>query len=61
MGYNVLSYEGEKKDLNIKILNFVKVLGIINQIFKSLLVSRHTRIQIHKTLSRPTLSYGNES
>jgi hypothetical protein len=50
MGYNI-SYEGEKH-LNIKAANFVKVLGIINQIFKLLLVSRHTRIHIYKT-SRP--------
>jgi hypothetical protein len=32
LGYNI-SYEGEK-DLNIKAANSVKVLGIINQIFK---------------------------
>jgi hypothetical protein len=38
-----------------------KVLGIINQIFKLSLVSRHTRIRIYKTLARPVLSYGNEA
>jgi hypothetical protein len=37
--YNIYS-EGEK-DLNIAAANFVKVLGIINQIFKLSLVSRH--------------------
>jgi hypothetical protein len=55
LGYNI-SYEGEK-DLNIKAANFVKVLGIINQIFKQSLVSRHTIIRIYKTLARPVLSY----
>jgi hypothetical protein len=50
LGYNI-SYEGEK-DLNIKAANFVKVLGIINQIFKPSLVSRHTRIHIYKTVAR---------
>jgi hypothetical protein len=59
LGYN-MSYEGEK-DLNIKVTNFVKVLGIINQIFKPSLVSRHTRIRICKTLARPVLSYGSEA
>jgi hypothetical protein len=59
MGYNI-SYEGEK-DLNIKAANFVKVLGIINQIFKHSLVSRHTRIRIYKTLARLVLSYGSEA
>jgi hypothetical protein len=55
-----ISYEGEK-DLNIKAANFVKVLGIINQIFKPSLVSRHTRIRIYKTLARPVLAYGSEA
>jgi hypothetical protein len=59
LGYNI-SYEGEK-DLNIKAANFVKVLRIINQIFKPSLVSRHTRIRIYKTLARPVLSYGSEA
>jgi hypothetical protein len=53
-----MSHEGEK-DMNIKAANFVKVLGIINQIFKLSLVSRHTRICIYKTLARPVLSYGS--
>jgi hypothetical protein len=55
-----MSYEGEKV-FNIKAENFVKVLGIINQIFKPSLVSRHTRIRIYKTLARPVLSYESES
>jgi hypothetical protein len=58
LGYNI-SYEGEK-DFNIKAANFVKVLGIINQIFKPSLVSRHTRIRIYKKLARPVLSYGKK-
>jgi hypothetical protein len=47
--------------LNIEVENLVKVLGIINQIFKPSLVSRHTRIRIYKTLARPGLSYGSEA
>jgi hypothetical protein len=59
LGFSIC-YEGEK-DLNIKAANFVKVLGIINQLFKPSLVSRHTRIRIYKTLARPVLSYGDEA
>jgi hypothetical protein len=55
-----MSHEG-KKYLNIKAANFVKVLVIINQIFKPSLISRHTRIRIYKTLARPVLSYGSEA
>jgi hypothetical protein len=47
--------------LNIKAANFVRVLGIINQIFKPSLVSRHTRTHIYKTLARQILSYGSEA
>jgi hypothetical protein len=57
---NNISYEGEKV-LNIKAANFDKVLGIINQIFKLSLVSRHTRIRVCKTLARSVLSYGSEA
>jgi hypothetical protein len=58
--FGYMSYEGEK-DLNIKASNFVKVLGIINQIFKPSVVSRHTRIRMYKTLAKPVLSYGIEA
>jgi hypothetical protein len=59
LGYNI-PYE-EEKYLNTKAANFVKVLGIINQIFKPLLLSRHTSIRIYKTLARPVLSYESEA
>jgi hypothetical protein len=59
LGYNI-SYEGEK-DFNIKAANFVRVLGVINKIFKPSLVSRHTRIRIYKSLARPVVSYGSEA
>jgi hypothetical protein len=55
-----ICYEGEKY-LNVRITNSVKVVEIINQIFKPALVSRHTRIQIYKILARPTLFYGSEA
>jgi hypothetical protein len=59
LGCNI-PYEGVK-DLNMKITNFVKVMEIIKQIFKLSLVPSHTRIQIYKTLARPTLSDGSEA
>jgi hypothetical protein len=54
-----ISYEGEK-DLNMKTTSFVKVVTVVNQIFKPPLVFRHTRIQIYKIPARETLSYGSE-
>jgi hypothetical protein len=47
---NIFSYFGcntsykEEKEMNMKITNFVKIVRIINQIFKPALVFRHTRI-----------------
>jgi hypothetical protein len=40
-------YPMKENDLNVKTVNFVKLS----------LVSRYTRIQIYKTVARPTLSY----
>lgn len=45
--YNI-AHEGDK-DLNVKYVNFVKILGLINQIFKSLLIFIHARIWIYFT------------
>jgi hypothetical protein len=59
LGY-YLSYE-EEKDLNMKIADFVKITGIINQMFKPNLVSEYAIITIYKILTRPTLAYGSES
>jgi hypothetical protein len=58
LGYNI--YEKDA-DISTKILNYNRVMGIINQIFKSTLVHKHTRIKIYKTLSRPILTYGSEA
>lgn len=52
LGYSI-SQELES-DLNIKIINCVKILGIINQIFKPLLVPTHTRIAVSKMSARLT-------
>jgi hypothetical protein len=57
--YNI-SYK-EEMNLNMKITNFVRVVRIINQVSKPSLGSRHTRIQICKTLARPTLSYKSKA
>jgi hypothetical protein len=60
-GSNLFKILPRSLDLNIQAANFVKVLGIINKIFKPSLVSRHTRIRVYKTLARPVLSYGSEA
>jgi hypothetical protein len=39
----------------------MKVTGIINNIFKTSLVQRHTRLILYKILAKPTLVYGSEA
>jgi hypothetical protein len=46
-----MHHEGEE-DLCVNIVNFVKVLGIMNHMFGPSLVSGHTSTQISKTLIR---------
>jgi hypothetical protein len=45
-----IPYEREK-NFNMKITNFDKAVGITAQIFKPLLVARHTKIRIYTTLA----------
>jgi hypothetical protein len=59
LGYNI-SYEKDV-DISAKILNYNRVMGIINQIFKPSLVQKHTRIKVYKTLARPILTYESEA
>jgi hypothetical protein len=55
-----LSLVGEL-DLQGKISKYYKSMGIINNILKSPLVQKHTRICIYKTLARPMLCCGSEA
>lgn len=58
LGSNV-SYEGEG-NLNVKTVNFIKLVKIIYMIFKSLLVCGHMIMQICNTLARSTFLVSNE-
>jgi hypothetical protein len=55
-----LCYEDEK-DMPAKISKFVKMIGVIDQVFKPSLVQQHTRLNIYRTLARPVLVYGSEA
>jgi hypothetical protein len=43
-----------------KISTFVKTNGVINQVFKPLLV-QHTKLNIYRALARPALTFGSEA
>lgn len=58
-GYNT-SYEGEN-DLNVRNVNYVEVLGMISNLHKLSLISRHTRTWIYRTITRLILeSHGQK-
>jgi hypothetical protein len=59
LGYNI-SY-GKDIHISTKILNYNRVMRIINQIFKFSLVQKHTRIEVYRILARPILTYGSEA
>ncbi|KAJ4429616.1 hypothetical protein ANN_21802 [Periplaneta americana] len=40
---------------------FIKITGVINTVFKSSHVQKHTRLKVYKTLARPVLTYGSEA
>jgi hypothetical protein len=49
-----------KKDIQDKITKFLKILGLINNVFKPNQVHKTTRLKVYNTLAVPKLIYGNE-
>jgi hypothetical protein len=42
------------------VANFLKITGIINNIFKPIKARKNTRIKLYSTLAFPVLFYGGE-
>jgi len=55
----VISYEGEL-DIDNKFFNFMKITGILNNVFRPQKTLRNTTIKLHNTLALPVLLYGSE-
>jgi hypothetical protein len=56
----LVSYEKEK-DIDKKIIQFLKITGLINNTFKSNKVHKGTRIKFYTTLALPALLYGSKT
>ena len=56
----MISYE---KDLDIdnKLRNYLKITGIINNVFRPQKTLKKTRIKLYNTLALPVLLYGSET
>jgi len=59
MGFSI-SDEGEL-DIDNKLNNFLKMTGILNNVFRPQKTLKKTRIKLYNTLALPILLYGSES
>ena len=57
---NVISYEREL-DIDNKLNNFLKITGILNNVFRPQKTLNKTTIKQHNTLDIPVLFYGSET
>ena len=57
---NMISYEKEM-DIDNKLHNYLKITGIINNVFRPQKTLKKTRIKLYNTLALPVLLYGSET
>jgi len=57
---DTIFYEGEL-DIDNKLNNFLKITGILNNVFRLQKSPKKTRIKLHNTLALPVLLYGSET
>ena len=55
-----ISYEGEL-DIDMKLNNFLKITGILNNVFRPKKNLKKTRIKLCNTVALPVLLYGSET
>jgi len=56
----MISYEKEL-DIDNKLHNYLKITGIINNVFRPKKTLKETRIKLYSTLALPVLLYGSET
>ena len=57
---NTISYEGEL-DIDNKFNNFLKITGVLNNVFRAQNSLKETTIKLHNTLALPVLLCGSET
>jgi len=57
---NMISYEREL-DIDNKLNNYLKITGILNNVFRPQKTLKKTRIKLYSTLDLPVLLYGSET
>jgi hypothetical protein len=56
----MISYEREL-DIDNKLNNYLKITGILNNVFRPQKTLKKTRIRLYNTLALPVLLYGSET
>jgi hypothetical protein len=56
----MISYEREL-DIEKKLNNYLKVISILNNVFRPQKALKKTRIKLYNTLALPVLLYGSET
>ena len=56
----MISYEKEL-DIDNKLHNYLKITGILNNVFRSHKTLKKTRIKLYNTLALPVLLYGSKT
>ena len=56
----MISYEG-KLDIDNKLNNFLKITGILNNVFRLQKTLKKKRIKLYNTLTLPVLLFGSET
>jgi hypothetical protein len=56
----MISY-GRELDIDNKLNNYLKITGILNNVFRPQITLKKTRIKLYNTLSFPVLLYGSET
>jgi hypothetical protein len=51
----------KKLDIDNKLRNYLKITGILNNVFRPQKSLKKTRIKLHNTLALPVLLYGSET
>jgi hypothetical protein len=51
---------GNEKDIHQKLAQFAQMLGILNNIFKSILVKKFSKLKVYNALALPILLYGSQ-
>jgi len=57
---NMISYEKEL-DIDNKLYNYLKITGILHNVFKPQKTLKKTRLKLYNTPALPVLLYGSES